>query len=605
MPEVRDPDAIAAEIIARTGGDIRLALPLGLGKPVTLVNALIRAVADRPDTRLSILTALTLERPDMSADMARRFLEPAADRLFGAYPEIDYARMLRAGELPENIDVSEFFILAGRWIGEPEMQRRYIPANYTHAYDMLCAWRPNVLMQLLAPMGDNFSLSCNTDISADLFRDRREGRQDFIAVGEVNANLPAMPGPEATLPADEVDLLMSPGAEFDLFSVVKRPVGLAEHAIGLHVARTIRDGGTLQIGIGAIGDAVAHALLLRQAGGLAEITAAHPFASDGFAEAGPFETGLYAVTEMLVDGLLHLFEANIIRREVDAAAIHAGFFVDCRDFYNRLRGLSHDDRQRIRMMPVSFTNQLYGDEAAKRAARTDARFVNSAMKATLLGGIVSDITSSAQEVSGIGGQFNFIEQAFALDGARAILTLPATRTRNGSTVSNIVWERPHESVPRAYRDVIVTEYGIADLRGQPDEVAVARMLAITDSRFQADLLERAKSAGKLPSGFQLDEAWRGNTPDRLAEWLRPFDLPKFPFGTDFDEVEQQLLPVLSALSDVSDSKTGLAKLMLAGAFSDAPKEVMQRMDLHRPKGPRDWLSACALRGAWKQVHKRG
>ena len=117
------------------------------------------------------------------------------------------------------------------------------------------------------------------------------------------------------------------------------------------------------------------------------------------------------------------------------------------------------------MMPVSYTNQLYGDEPAKRAARTDARFVNSAMKATLLGGLVSDITTGAQEVSGIGGQFNFIEQAFALDGGRALITLPSTRTKNGQTVSNIVWEHPHESVPRAYRDIIVTEYGIADLRG--------------------------------------------------------------------------------------------------------------------------------------------
>ena len=601
MAEPRTADAIAAEIIDRTGGDIRLALPLGLGKPVTLVNALTRAVANRPDTRLSILTALTLERPDMSGDMARRFLEPAADRLFGRYPSLDYATMMRDGTLPANIEVSEFFLLAGRWIGVPAMQRRYIASNYTHAYDVLTAWKPNVLMQLLAPLGDDFSLSCNTDISADLLRARREGRQEFIVVGETNTNLPAMSGPEAILPKGEVDLCLDPGPDFELFSVVKRPVGLAEHAIGLHVASTVRDGGTLQIGIGAIGDAVANALLLRQSGNFRKIHAANPFDREGYDEDSAFDIGLYAVTEMLVDGLLHLFEKGIIRREVDGAAIHAGFFVDCRDFYDRLRALPEAQRDKIRMMPVSFTNQLYGDETSKRAARTDARVVNAAMKVTLLGGAVSDITSSAQEVSGIGGQFNFIEQAFALDGARSILTLPATRTSNGKLVSNIVWDHPHESVPRAYRDIIVTEYGIADLRGQLDQDAIAQMLAITDSRFQDDLLNRAKSAGKIAREYQLPDSARHNTPDTLREWLHPFDLPDFPFGTDFDAIERRLLPVLSQLSDAQGDTLALVKLILGGITAEKPDELLAKLGLNKPKGLKDRALAYALMGAMRRA----
>lgn len=601
MAEPLTADAIAAEIVDRTGGDIRLALPLGLGKPVTLVNALTRAVAQRPDTRLSILTALTLERPDMSEDMARRFLEPAADRLFGRFPALDYATMMRDGTLPPNIEVSEFFLLAGRWIGVPVMQRRYIPSNYTHAYDVLAAWKPNVLMQLLAPLGDDFSLSCNTDISADLLRARREGQQDFLVVGETNANLPAMSGPEARLPKGEVDLCLESSPDFELFSVVKRPVGLTEHAIGLHVASTVPDGGTLQIGIGAIGDAVAHALLFRHTGKFPEIHAANPFAREDYDEDGAFDTGLYAVTEMLVDGLLHLFESGAIRREVDGAAIHAGFFVDCRDFYDRLRALPEEQRGKIRMMPVSFTNQLYGDEPAKRAARTNARFVNAAMKVTLLGGAVSDITSSAQEVSGIGGQFNFIEQAFALDNARSILTLPATRTSNGKTVSNIVWDHPHESVPRAYRDIIVTEYGIADLRGQRDEDAVARMLAITDSRFQDDLLEQAKSAGKISGNYQIPDKARRNAPETIQQWLRPFDLPDFPFGTDFDETERRLLPALGMLSDVQGDTMGLAKLILNGMTAERPNDLLARMGLDQPKGLKDRAMAYALTGAIRRA----
>ncbi|PWE32904.1 hypothetical protein DDZ14_07365 [Maritimibacter sp. 55A14] len=599
MAEARSAEAIAAAIIERTGGDIRLALPLGLGKPVTLVNALTRAVAARPDTRLSILTALTLERPDMSEGMSRRLLEPAADRLFGAYPAFDYARLLRRGELPDNIEISEFFLLAGRWIGVPEAQRHYIPANYTHAYQVLRDWQPNVVLQLLSCAADGtLGMSCNTDISADLIKDRQAGRLDFLLAGEINRNLPDMPGPDATLHRDEVQLLLEEDQPFELFSVVKRPVGPVEHAIGLHVARLVRDGGTLQIGIGSIGDAVAHALRLRQTGDTAQIHASCPFGGDGFDADGPFDIGLYAVTEMLVDGLLHLFEMGIVRRKVDGAAIHAGFFVDCRDFYKRLRALLEEERARIQMKPVSFTNQLYGDEAAKRAARTDARFINSAMKVTMLGGVVSDVTSGAQEVSGIGGQFNFVEQAFALDGARSVITLPATRTRQGRTTSNIVWEHPHESIPRAYRDIVVTEYGIADLRGRRDEDAVAQMLRITDSRFQDELLHRATAANKISKGFEIPREWRRNTPEHLADWLAPVGLPAFPFGTDFDETEQRLLPALDLLRQTQGSTRGMARLILGGMLAGKSEQAcVDRMDLGSPGTWRERIEAWALRGA--------
>jgi len=597
-PAADRAEALVAEIIDRLGGEIRLALPLGLGKPVTLVNALVRAAAARPEVRLSILTALTLEGPAMGSGMARRFLAPARERLFGAYPELEYARLMRAGELPGNVEVSEFFMLAGRWLGVDMAQRRYIPANYTHALDVLRRWRPNLVMQLVADAGDGrLSLSCNTDITADLVADRRAGRLDFLFAGELHPDLPALGGEAALVGRDFADLLLEDAGGYELFSAVKRPVGAVEHAIGLNVARVIEDGGTLQIGIGAIGDAVAHALILRHRGEAAAIHAARPFAADGFACDGAFDAGLYAVTEMLVDGIVQLFEAGIVRREVDGAAIHAGFFVDCRDFYRRLREMAPERRALIRMMPVSFTNQLYGDEAGKRAARVKARFVNSAMKATLLGGVVSDATSEGREVSGIGGQFNFVEQAFALEGARSLITLPAVRWHKGRARSNIVWAHPHESVPRAYRDIIVTEYGIADLRGKRDEDAVAAMLRIADSRFQAGLLDEAKAAGKIASDFELPEAWRHNRPERVADWLAPFDLPDFPFGSDFTEEERRLLPALETLSNSEGNRLRMAGLLLAGLRGRAPEAPMRRMGLDAPKGWRERLEALALKGA--------
>jgi len=605
---VTTDDAAVDWILKTVGHDLRVALPLGLGKPVTLINALVRRACDDARIQLQIFTALTLERPAPSSDLERRFLEPALDRLFGDYPQIDYARLMRAGELPANIWVTEFFLQAANWLKVPAVQQNYVSANYTHALDVLVARRPNVVMQLLARDGDRLSLSCNTDITSDLLALRQAGKAEFAMIGQTHPDLPFMPGP-AVIDADECAVLMQPEKPpHDLFSVVKRPVGLPDHAIGLHVSRLIRDGGTLQIGIGEVGDAIAHALILREDDRIAPIWARCPFPrSDAFAEVGRFETGLYCVTEMLVDGLLVLFERGIIRRAVDGVAIHAGFFVDSRDFCARLRALSDADRARIAMVPVSFTNALYGDEDAKRAARRDARFVNSAMMVTLLGAVVSDATEDGQVVSGVGGQFNFVEQAFALEGARAILTLPATREGKKGLQSNIRWTYGHTTIPRHMRDVVVTEYGVADLRGKSDAETIAALLEVADSRFQAELEDQAKAAGKLPRDYRLPDAARGNTPEALRDWLGPHrdtDLPRFPFGTDFTEIEQDMLPALADLRQASNNRLALASRVfggLSGRPARREEAALDRLGLRAPGDMKARLMALAVRGAMRRT----
>ncbi len=599
-----DADTMARAIFDRTQGVIRLALPLGLGKPVTLVNALTRAAVADPTLKLSIFTALTLKRPDPGSDIEKRFLGPAMDRLFGRYPALLYAEMMHGAGLPDNIAVSEFFFQAGAWLGNDYAQQHYISANYTHARDVLIAQKPNVLSQLLVREDDRFSLSCNTDISADLFRMRRDGDMDFLAVGEINDALPFMGGP-ATIDAGEVAMLLEPADQFDLFSAVRRPVSDVQHAIGLHVSRQVVDGGTVQIGIGAIGDAIANALILRENGQLDDIWNAAPFPLSGDGTAR-FAIGLYAVTEMLVGGLLALFEAGIVRREVDGAAIHAGFFVDARDMYQRLRAMPADKRAKIAMMPVSFTNALYGDEDAKRAARRQARFMNAAMQVSLLGDAMSDAAVPGQVVSGVGGQVNFFEQAFALKDGRAILTLPATRLSGGKVTSNIVWQLPLTTVPRHMRDIVVTEYGVADLRGQTDAEVIKRLLAISDSRFQNGLLGKAKDAGKIRRDYALPDAHRQNSPDRLLAWLKPYRerlLPDFPLGTDFNEIEQLLLPALVTLSEAASSKPALASLLWAALGTSAhPQEAaeMKRMGFEGRPSLFEPLQSRALRGALRK-----
>ena len=143
-------DLLAETIVREVGTNIVLALPLGLGKAIHVANALYaRAAADR-SIRLKIFTALTLERPQSRNELERRFIEPAMERLFGAYPDFAYANALRERRLPPNIEVSEFFFLAGRWLSVPVAQQSNISANYTHAARYVVERGVNVIAQLVA-----------------------------------------------------------------------------------------------------------------------------------------------------------------------------------------------------------------------------------------------------------------------------------------------------------------------------------------------------------------------------------------------------------------------------------------------------------------------
>jgi hypothetical protein len=256
------------------------------------------------------------------------------------------------------------------------------------------------------------------------------------------------------------------------------------------------------------------------------------------------------------------------------------------------------------MSPVSFTNQLYGGEDTRREARAKACFINNAMKATLLGAVVSDTLADGAVVGGVGGQFNFVTQAFALPDARSVLTLAATRWSKGRAESNIVWSFPNATVPRHMRDVIITEYGIADLRGKTDAEVIAAMLSVADSRFQPGLLAKAREVGKIGGDFEIPEAFRDNTPGRIQRVIssarKAGHLGVFPFGSDFTETEQRLLPALNLLQRAAGSKSELLRLAAAGwrAVPDAQQlACIERMGLDRPRGLRQRLYRVLLRGA--------
>jgi acyl-CoA hydrolase len=694
-PEQVDSHERAVErILAHAGPRLVVAAPLGLGKPNRLLNVLYRRIAAEPARSLELITALSLARPAPKPGLEARFAGPFLERHFGAdYPDLDYVRDRRRDALPANVRVIEFYLQSGSALGEARAQRDYASINYTHVAREVAARGVNVIVQLVARRGRRLSLSSNPDVTPDLLeRLASDGKPRPYVVAVVHPELPFL-GHDAELDAADVDLLVEePGPAHRLFALPRGEVNLAEYALGLHASALVADGGTLQIGIGALSDALVHALLLRQrdnASYRAALAALWPDATppalvheQGGLE--PFTQGLYGASEMVMDGFMHLRRAGILARHVyddlalqralnagaleetlapgaaaalvahgvlpevvdaDALAkmtrfgmlpesacldggaivlpgderigrdladatnrarldvamagrrlrgghyLHGAFFLGSRPLYEWLRTLSGDDADGLSMTRVSHINELYGGaEMLQKAQRRAARFYNTCMMATLLGAAASDALADGQVVSGVGGQYNFVAMAHALSDGRSVLMLRATREQRGREVSNVLWNYGHTTIPRHLRDVVVTEYGIASLRGSTDQTCIRRMLCIADSRFQEGLRRQAVAAGKLDPAWTIPAAFRGNTPAALRERLAPFRgrglFPDYPFGSDFDPLELRLIGALRQLERAGATRAGrlgLALRALATRPDARHRDALARLGLAAPR----------------------
>jgi acyl-CoA hydrolase len=379
---------------------------------------------------------------------------------------------------------------------------------------------------------------------------------------------------------------------------------MAEHFIGLAASALVKDGGTLQIGIGALGDAVASGLLLRQQNNKVyqQLLKEAQLSSEWFdvleetGTEGVFDIGLYGCSEMFTYGLFKLMEAGVIKREVrgpdgQPVCMHGGFFLGPNAFYESLRNLPPEQLARIDMTHISFVNGLYGHEELKREQRVDARFINTAFTVTLMGAAISDQLEDGRILSGVGGQYNFVAQAHELEGARSIILVRATRSKEGHVSSNVLWNYGHTTIPRHLRDIVVTEYGVADLRSKTDAEVIAAMLNICDSRFQDELMEQAKSAGKLAADYEIPRAFTQNTPDRLEFMYRRYReqglFPDFPLGSDFTYVEETLLRSLKWLKE-HVKVSGMLELAKASRIDEETERHfaphLERMGYTKPSG---------------------
>lgn len=697
-----DVEKCVDAVIKTVGKKIVFGMPLGLGKPNTVANELYRRAKEDPEIDLTILTALSLEKPTWTSEMERRFLEPFLERVFGGYEDLEYLKDLKSENLPPNVTVKEFFAKAGSYLNIAHAQQNYISSNYTHAYRDILINNVNVVAQIVSKGTIDgktyYSTSCNPEVTLDVVDEMRkqesEGKK-IAVIAQINQNLPFMYGDAVVEPELFSDVLDSPDHYFRLFSAPKLAMTSRDYMIGLYASALIKDGGTLQIGIGSLGDALCYGLQLRQQHNgeykaILENAGISQCFGDTIRDVGGTEDlkeGLVGSTEMLVDGYLHLMKCGVVKRKTyndtniqrlvnegrieeaitpetlsvlleekvvsprltqsdfrflqdfgivkeecrlekgqikngkmqipadlrkqqnleqvtkhclgttlkKGILIHAGFFLGPNSFYDALREMTEEERRQIHMTSVLNVNQLYGNrygnEELKMLQRRHARFFNACLIVTLTGAVCSDGLENGQMVSGVGGQYNFVSQAHALEGGRSILMAKSTREKGKDVSSNILWNYGHITIPRHLRDMVITEYGIADLRGRCDKDVIEALLSITDSRFQDELLRKAKSAKKVPDDYEIPERFRRNLPERIEEILAPLKasglFAPFPFGTDFTDEELVLGKALRGLKErmaggSPDQASGLEAAMAIGSVPKAAEPYLARMQLDAP-----------------------
>lgn len=623
-------DAAVDLLLARIPGALHVGAPLGLGKPHRLLNALYARIERDPARPLHLYTALSLDPPQAGKGLEARFLGPFVQRHFGDdFPRLAYVLAMKRDALPAHVEVEEFYFQSGALLGSTQAQRRYASVNYTHVARGLADRGVNAIVQKVARGADGrLSLSCNTDLTFDaLDAIAARGLPRPLLVAEVDPELPWLDG-SAAVDAGFFDIVVAPPGPYPrLFGLPRQPVSDTDFAIGFHASTLVVDGGTLQIGIGALADALCHALVLRHADNAAYhgvlLALGSPRAGD--AALAPFAQGLYGCSEMLNEGFRVLVEKGVIRRRVlddlplmqrlaegrasaddharlarDGECLHGAFYLGSPEFYRWLRELPDAQRRAIGMKRVSEVNDLGTHIELERLQRRDARFFNTCMMATALGAAVSDALEDGRVVSGVGGQYNFVAMAHALPDARSVLMLRAVREAGGKARSSVVWNYGHTTIARHLRDVYVTEYGIADVRGRSDEDCIAAMAAIADARFQDGLLATAVRHGKVRAGFALPAPARGNSPERLRAALAPFradgTLPDYPLGSDFTAVEQRLVRALTWLKGHTATPPARLKTLLRALVGSdgAEPESMRRMELDAPRRPGDRLLARLL-----------
>lgn len=310
-----------------------------------------------------------------------------------------------------------------------------------------------ILMQVTPPDANGY---CSLGVSADYTLPAAESAKTVIA--QVNSQMPWTGGAKISL--DQITYIVE--KEEPLIELKPPKIGEVETKIGENVASLIPDGATLQLGIGAIPDAVL--LFLKEKKDL----------------------GIHS--EMFSDGVVVLAEAGVVtnrKKSINTGKFTATFLMGTRKLYDFI-----DHNPNVEMLPVDYVNDPY-----IIGQHENMISINSALQVDLMGQVNAEMIGSRQ-FSGIGGQVDFVRGASRSSGGKSIIALPATAA--GGKISRICCELDRgAAVSTSRNDVhyIVTEYGVADLRGKSLRQRAQALIAISHPDFRAALTAEAKEKG--------------------------------------------------------------------------------------------------------------
>ncbi len=269
-----------------------------------------------------------------------------------------------------------------------------------------------------------------------------------LVIAEVNEAVPFSPG--ETIPASAIDVAVH--VDRAPVEVAAAKIGATDEAIARHCAGFIGDGSVIQTGVGAVPDAILRLLHDRK------------------------DLGVHS--GMLGDGLVDLVEAGVVtnaRKEIDPGISINGALIGTRRLYD----FAHHNRA-IRMTATGYTH-----DAAVLGQLSRLVTINSALEVDLTGQVNAEQSGSAY-LGGTGGQVDFVRAGARSPGGHAIIALGATA--KGGTISKITAALSGPvTTARTEVDVIVTEFGAAELKGQTLAERCRRLIAIAHPDFREEL----------------------------------------------------------------------------------------------------------------------
>lgn len=279
----------------------------------------------------------------------------------------------------------------------------------------------------------------------------RAAKNAKIVIAQVNNNLPRTHG-DCFMHVDEFDYIVE--EDTDVLVLPKAAPTEEEKKIGEYCASLIKDGDTLQLGIGSLPDAVLDRLDDKK------------------------DLGIHS--EMFSDGVMHLFKKGVINNS--KKTLHPGkmigtFLMGTREFYDFV-----DDNPSVHMAPVDYTNDPY-----VIAQNDNLISINSCVQVDLTGQVAAE-TIGPMQISSVGGQLDFVRGANMSKGGLSIIAMPSTTKNN--TISKVVPFLDEGAVVTTGRNdvaVIITEYGIADMRGKTIRDRARALIEIAHPNFREEL----------------------------------------------------------------------------------------------------------------------